>query len=190
MGGRRAAAAAALLLIKKCFSGHATRLPSYPRSNWGWHGGGERGCHIPGLFPSPSGPPRGPQAQRGVLTCPALLHRLVGRLLTPRNGRGAQGTVGAPRSWKKGKPFGYSSNRCRLPPKPPPGTRAEPRLHQRPPRRAGCQQVLGRRRPRRRRQLIPRDIRISSSPTLSPPAPSPAWQNCHCHCERGFPSTG
>lgn len=69
-----------------------------------------------GCFHPPPAPPPGAtlgsvgaQAQRGVLTCPALLRGLVRRFLTPRKGRGAQGNVGAPRPWKKGKPFGYSS---------------------------------------------------------------------------------
>lgn len=103
--------------------GTHNRLPSYLQRNLGWARGAAGGRpppwarhHIPGLFPSPSGPPPGAtlgsvgaQAQRGVLTCPALLRGLVGRFLTPRKGRGAQGNVGAPRPWKKGKPFGYSS---------------------------------------------------------------------------------
>lgn len=66
----------------------------------------------------------GARAQHGVLTCPALLRGLVGRLLTPRDGRGAQGTVGAPRPWKKGKPFGYSRPAVACPKPPPPGHEA------------------------------------------------------------------
>lgn len=79
---------------------------------------------------------------------------------------------------------------CQLP-KPPPGTTPDPRLPHACSRHTGCQHALGcccqcwgsc-------RQLILKNIKISSSPSLSPPAPSPTQRNC-CLSQQRFQIMG
>lgn len=164
--------------------GTHNRLPSYLQRNLGWARGAAGGRpppwarhHIPGLFPSPSGPPpRGhPGVRRGAGTArgphlPCSAPRARRALPDTQERTRGSGKRGRSSTLEERETLWLQQHRCRLPQAP------QPRLHQRHSRNAGCQHALGCRRRCQRscRQLIPHDMRISFSPPLSPPAPSSA----------------
>lgn len=192
------------LLIKKCFSGHATPCPVICRAT----GDGQEGLLVadphpehstmalgssqPSPLPLPWSHPRVHQAA-GTARGPHLPCSAPGaRRVPPDTQERTRGSGNRQRSstLEERETLWLHQERCQLP-KPPPGTTPDPLLPHTCSRHAGCQHAPGCscRCWGSCRHLIPQDTRISSSLSLSSPAPSPMRRNC-CLSQHGFQITG